>query len=139
MPGFNFRFTDISASIGIEQLKKLPERIKNLRHIYEVYERNLKDSPFQIIPVDLKSGEIPVYNEFLVKNRERWEEKLADSEIETRSFYPSINSAHYIGQAKEKFINSELFSKNGIYLPSGPDQKILSIKEVIRAINNIIL
>ena len=139
MPGFNFRFTDISASIGIEQVKKLPERIKNLRHIYEVYERNLKDSPFQIIPVDLKSGEIPVYNEYLVNNREIWIEKLSNNGIETRTYYPAINSASYLGQSKERYINSELYSRNGIYLPSGPDQSLSSIQETIKTINQIVL
>jgi len=139
MPGFNFRFSDIYASIGIEQLKRLPERLNHLRDIYEVYDKHLKDSAFRIIPVDIHSGEIPVYSEFLVENREIWTEKLADSGVETRPFYPAINSAHYLQQTKERYINSEFFSNNGIYLPSGPGQKISSIKESIKTIQNIIL
>ena len=139
MPGFNFRFSDIYASIGIEQLKRLPERLNHLRDIYEVYDKHLKDSAFRIIPVDIHSGEVPVYSEFLVENREIWTEKLADSGVETRPFYPAINSAHYLQQTKERYINSELFSNNGIYLPSGPGQKISSIKESIKTIQNIIL
>jgi dTDP-4-amino-4,6-dideoxygalactose transaminase len=139
MPGFNFRFSDIYASIGIEQLKRLPERLNHLRDIYEVYDKHLKDSAFRIIPVDIHSGEVPVYSEFLVENREIWTEKLADSGVETRPFYPAINSAHYLQQTKERYINSEFFSNNGIYLPSGPGQKISSIKESIKTIQNIIL
>jgi len=139
MPGFNFRFSDIYASIGIEQLKKLPERIKYLRNIYEVYDRNLKDSVFKIIPVDLNSGEIPVYIEYLVDNREVWIEKLFDNGIETRTFYPAINAASYLVKTKERYINSELYSKNGIYLPSGPDQSLSSIRKTIKTIKNIVL
>ena len=60
MPGFNFRFSDIYASIGIEQLKKLPEKIKNLTSIYDVYDKHLKGSEFRMIPVDIHSGEVPV-------------------------------------------------------------------------------
>jgi perosamine synthetase len=139
MPGFNFRFNDILASIGIEQLKRLPERLNHIRDIYEVYDKNLKDSKFKIIPVDTHSGEIPVYNEFLVEKREIWTEQLAISGIEVRSFYPAVNSAHYLQQTKERYINSELFSNNGLYLPSGPGQKISSIKESIKTIKNIVL
>jgi perosamine synthetase len=139
MPGFNFRYSDIYASIGIEQLKRLPERIKYLRHIYEVYDRNLKDSVFKIIPVDLNSGEIPVYIEYLVDNREVWIQKLFDNGIETRTFYPAINAASYLVQTNERYINSELYSKNGIYLPSGPDQDLSSIQETIKNIKNIVL
>ena len=139
MPGFNFRFSDIYASIGIEQLKKLPERIKSLRHRYEMYEKNLKDSAFEIIPVDLESGEVPVYNEYLVDNREIWVEKLSDNGIETRTFYPDINSASYLVMTKERYINSELYSKKGIYLPSGPDQSLSSIQETIKTIKKIVL
>ena len=139
MSGFNFRFNDILASIGIEQLKRLPTRVNHLRDLYITYEQGLRDSLFKIIPVDLDAGEVPVYNEFLVENREIWTEKLADSGVETRPFYPAINSAHYLQQTKERYINSEFFSNNGIYLPSGPGQKISSIKESIKTIQNIIL
>ena len=55
MPGFNFRFTDIQASIGIEQLKRLPDRISKLRELYSAYKKGLQNSVFQIIPDDSKS------------------------------------------------------------------------------------
>ena len=137
MPGHNFRFNDIAASIGIEQLKRLPERIMHLKNIYDVYEKNLKDSAFKIIPVDIESGEIPVYNEFLVEDRKFWVEKLEALGVETRAFYPNINAAPYLGQTKERFINSEVFAHSGLTLPSGPNQEISSIKETINRIQKI--
>ncbi len=137
MPGHNFRFNDLAASIGIEQLKRLPKRIKHLKNIYELYKEHLKGSEFKLIPVDITSGEVPVYNEFLISKRDIWVKKLADHDIETRSFYPSINSARYLEQTKERYINSEAFSKSGIYLPSGPDQPISAIKKTINTINKL--
>ena len=47
--GFNFRFNDILASIGIEQLKRLPTRVNHLRDLYIEYEQWLNNSPFKII------------------------------------------------------------------------------------------
>ena len=37
MPGFNFRFNDIQASIGIEQLKQLFDRVNSLRDLYTTF------------------------------------------------------------------------------------------------------
>jgi len=131
MPGFNFRFTDVLASIGLEQLKRLPERLNHLRTIYKIYEEGLVDSPFRMIPVDLDAGEVPVYNEFLVHNRQEWIDRLERCGIETRPFYPDVDTAHYFGQNKD-FPNSRPFGRDGIYLPSGPSQKLSDISRVVK-------
>jgi len=136
MLGFNFRFTDVLASIGIEQLKLLPERISHLREVYQCYSDGLRESPFALIPVDIDSGEVPVYNEFLVESRENWIVRLANIGIETRPFYPDVNKASYLGIAKDIFPNSRKFSKAGIYLPSGPAQSLRSIAQVINTIKD---
>jgi len=129
--GFNFRYTDIMASIGIEQLIKLPNRINHLKKIYETYEKGLKNSPFKIIDVSIKDGEVPVYNEFLVSNRKKWIELLDSKGIETRAFYPCINKANYLNTKKTLFKYSKIYENNGIYLPSGPGQSLESINFVI--------
>lgn len=58
--GYNFRMTEIEASIGIEQLKKLPglieKRIKNVKHI----EKGLVDISFLSMP-QVESGSKHVY------------------------------------------------------------------------------
>jgi len=137
MSGFNFRFNDILASIGIEQLKRLPTRVNHLRDLYITYEQGLKNPFFKIIPVDIDAGEVPVYSEFLVENREQWITQLSVSGIELRPFYPNINTASYLKQTKEVFLNSEPYGKNGTYLPNGPDQPLENIEKVIDSIQKI--
>lgn len=136
MAGFNFRFTDVLASIGIEQLKRLPKRVEHLREVFRVYESGLKDSPFKIIPVNINNGEVPVYNEFLVDNRQYWINKLEQSGIETRPFYPDIDKADYLEVNSSNYPNSRKYGLNGIYLPSGPSQPIDNILTVISEIRN---
>ncbi|MBF0409935.1 MAG: DegT/DnrJ/EryC1/StrS family aminotransferase [Candidatus Riflebacteria bacterium] len=136
MQGFNFRFTDVLASIGIEQLKRLAGRLDYLRELYHIYESGLKDSPFKIIPVDIETGEIPVYNEFLVDNRQWWINRLEESEIETRPFYPNVDQADYLEVPSHNFPNSAKYSLCGIYLPSGPSQSVSNIRSVIAEVNN---
>lgn len=129
--GFNFRFTDILASIGIHQIKRLPERIEKVKKIYKLYETAIQDMPLiKLIPVDLKKGEIPIYIEILCPNREKLIKFLADQNIETRPFYPDLNLAPYF-ENTGRFTKSEVFGIQGLFLPSGPEQSIENIEKVI--------
>jgi len=132
MPGFNFRFTDIQASIGLVQLQKLPQHIEHIKKIYKLYLDGLASNPeIKPIPVNLDVGEIPVYNEFLVDQRSKLIKYLETKGIEARPFYPDLDKAYYLDQGKLDFPNSHKFGKNGIYLPSGPDQPTKNIDRVI--------
>ena len=134
MPGFNFRFTDVLASIGIEQLKRLPDRIDHQKTIYSTYAEKLKGTPFQLIPVDLPAGEVPVYNEFLVEDRTKWIKRLEAEGIESRPFYPNLDKASYLGEQNLDFPNSRKYGLEGIYLPSGPEQSLQNIQYTIQCI-----
>jgi perosamine synthetase len=134
MPGFNFRFTDLLASIGIEQLKKLPSRLEYLKEIYFSYLEGLKNTELESIPVDIQSGEIPVYIEYLVSNRETFIDKLASEGIDSRPFYPDLDKATYFSQDGIDFQNSRKYGTNGIYLPCGPTQPKKNIQRVINTI-----
>jgi dTDP-4-amino-4,6-dideoxygalactose transaminase len=132
--GFNFRFTDILASIGIHQIKRLPERIKKVKKIYKHYETAIQDLPFiKLIPVDIKNGEIPIYIETLCPDRDRLIKFLAANSIETRPFYPDLNLAQYF-ENPGRFPNSEVFGNQGLFLPSGPAQHIENIDRVINTL-----
>jgi len=135
MPGFNFRFTDIQASIGLVQLERLLERIERLRQIYFQYVEGLSFLPqLQLIPVDLDSGEVPVYVEFLCDERESLIRHLDAQGIESRPFYPDLNYAPYFDQGRIEFPNSRKYGKKGIYFPSGPAQKTEDIESTIKNI-----
>jgi dTDP-4-amino-4,6-dideoxygalactose transaminase len=129
--GFNFRFNDILASIGIHQMNRLTDRIKRVKKIYKCYEDGIQNLDFiRLIPVDTQSGEIPIYIETLCSDRERLIEFLTSNNIETRSFYPDLNLAAYF-ENTGRFPNSEKFGTQGLTLPSGPEQSIENIKRVI--------
>jgi len=130
-PGFNFRFTDILAAIGIQQLKLLPRRIEKVKEIYQLYKEGLSDIPaVKLIPVDIEAGEIPVYVEVLCESRSRLIDFLDARGIQCRPYYPNLSSAAYLNQSGG-FPNSEPFNKYGVYLPSGPEQSIENIYLVI--------
>lgn len=135
-PGFNFRFTDVLAAIGIEQLKLLPGRIEKVKAIYQMYEEGILELPYiKLVPVNLDEGEVPIYVEALSEYQEELIRFLSRQNIQCRPSYPSLHHAHYFNDSHFKqFPHSEFFGKKGMYLPSGPEQDISSIKRVIQAI-----
>ncbi|MBP98414.1 pyridoxal phosphate-dependent aminotransferase [Candidatus Poribacteria bacterium] len=134
IPGFNFRLTDIQSSIGLEQLKQLPHRIEHLKELYSIYSEGLYDSPFELISVDLEQGEVPVYIEFMVENRQSWIKYLSSVGIESRPFCPDINTAKYLPIQKSIFAHSKKYGAKGIYLPGGPSQPLANARTCISTI-----
>ncbi len=50
--GYNYRMTDIQAAVGIEQLKKFPDMLKERRRIAALYCENLEDMPWLELPFE---------------------------------------------------------------------------------------
>ncbi|MAF20112.1 MAG: pyridoxal phosphate-dependent aminotransferase [Parcubacteria group bacterium] len=129
--GFNFRYTDIQASIGIEQLKRVPNRISHIKAVYEKYKAGISGILFlKLIPVDVTQGEIPLYVEVLCKRRKALIDFLSSHGVQTRPFYPDLNLAGYL-ESTEDFPNSKVFGEEGLFLPCGPNQPLRNIERVI--------
>jgi perosamine synthetase len=132
--GFNFRFTDILASVGLAQIERLRERIEKVKAIYARYAAVMPELSFlKFLPVNLEAGEIPIYIEVLCPERDRLVEFLAQRGIQTRPFYPNLNVAPYFENAGN-FPRSEVYGKQGLFLPSGPTQSPENIEKVLDAL-----
>lgn len=133
-PGFNFRFNDILASIGIVQLSRLSERIKKVKGIYDRYMKSLQGMDFlKLILVNTTSGEIPIYVEALCPVRNRLLRFLSKNKIQARPFYPDLNKAKYLGD-RCSYPNSAVFGEQGLFLPCGPAQSLKNIDSVLKAL-----
>ena len=135
-PGLNYKFTDIQACILLSELKRLKTYLKNLVSLYNLYFKELNQRKnFYVIPVDVKSGEIPQYVEVIAKKREKLIKFLKRFKIFTRSFYPNMSNAKYLKAGNKNFCLNKNYSLYGLYLPSGPNQNIRDIRKVIKKIN----
>jgi len=133
--GFNFRFNDILASIGIEQLLKLDQHIEKVKQIYKMYRDGLQQSDsMQLINAEIEKGQVPTYVEVLVRERDELVKFLNGNGIQSRPFYPNLDTAPYL-KSDNSFPNSQKFSLNGLFLPSGPGQSLENINKVIDSIN----
>jgi len=119
--GFNFKFTDLQAVIGIEQLKKIDYRVKRKKEMFKVYREFLEDvEEIEFIDTDLKDV-TPWYMDIIVKDkRDGLAAYLKDRGIMTRPFYPAIHTQPPYSHVKGEFPNSEWAARNGLWLPSTP-------------------
>jgi len=115
--GFNFKFTDIQAVIGIEQMKKLKYRIARKKEIYKLYQEGLKNiKQVHLFNQDLINT-TPWFIDILCENRDALANYLNENGIGTRLMYPPINKQqayNIIGY----FPVSEKVGKMGLWLPS---------------------
>lgn len=134
--GLNLKFTDIQAVIGIEQMKKLPERISRMREIFDIYYRELHTICNMIKPANEEW--IPWFIDIYVEDRDDLSAFLSKHNIQTRVTYPEINKTpmYKIPDIEtEEFPNSKYISNHGLFLPSHTlltDHQIKYICEIIK-------
>jgi perosamine synthetase len=113
--GINFKYTDIQAVIGIEQMKKVPERIIRLREIFDLYYDQIGTLCNMIRPQS--DSWIPWFVDIFVKNREELIEFLKKHNIQTRPTYPEINKTPMY-YSNDTLPISNYISTNGLFLPT---------------------
>jgi perosamine synthetase len=117
MIGFNFKFTDVQAVIGIVQMSKLDWRINRMREIYTRYMENLlKIKEVQFFDQDLQKT-TPWFIDVMVDNRGELMNSLKQSKIGSRVMYPPINKQQAYNY-KGNHIVSNLIGEKGLWLPS---------------------
>ena len=105
-------------------------------NLYKFYKRNIIKNKFlYVLSVDVKKGEVPQYVEIICKKRKNFMKFMKKNNIQCREFYPSVSFSQFVNKSKNKKSNDNIYSKHGVFLPSGPHQKIKDIKKVIKYIN----
>jgi perosamine synthetase len=127
--GLNAKFTDIQAVIGIEQVKKLPDRVKRMREIYELYYSYL--SEYMIPP--MFDGWIPWFVDIFVKSRDELMMFLKTHNIQTRATYPEINKTPmYMNEIV--LHESAYVSSHGLFLPTHMELKDEDIHHICKLV-----
>ena len=129
--GINLKFTDLQAVIGIEQMKKLDNRVGRMREIYDLYYTELKDVVEMIKP--LNEEWIPWFVDIFTDKRDELVEFLKKHKISTRPVYGEINKTKMYYN-EDIFENSHYVSHNGLFLPSYVTIKDEDIKYICRLI-----
>jgi perosamine synthetase len=144
--GWNYRLTNLQASLGLSQLKDLKKNIKRKKEIGKLYYENLKNiKGIYIQPPKYKSYENIYWVFGVVLNKKFSRVKilknLMNKRVQTRPFFypmhkqPILKKFNY---TKQMFPNSNNLSSKGFYLPSGLGLTNKDIIKICKIFINVI-
>ena len=122
--GFNFRMTDIQASIGIEQLKKLPTFNKKRVQNAAMYSTLLKNVSGVFVP-EVFGDKKHVYHQYsiLFKNkkvRDSMRNFLSEHGVQSETYYPLPINEQVIYKGSGSFLIAHSISQRILSLPVHP-------------------
>ena len=132
--GWNFKFTDLQAVLGIEQMKKLPGRAKRKKAMLALYHKLLKDVK-EIKFIETSSGTSPWFIDVLVPDPKALQSYLKERGIGSRLFYPAIHTQPIYETVKGKFPVATSIGNHGLWLPSSSFLKDSDIKFICKEIS----
>ncbi len=116
--GWNFKFTDLQAVFGIEQIKKISDRIERRKKIYRLYQQELGGmEQIRFIKNDFNET-TPWFVEILVKEPSKLQNYLKEHGISSRPFYPAIHTQKIYSYVQGDFAKASYFGTHGLWLPS---------------------
>ena len=148
--GWNYRFSNIQAALGLSQLGRIKKIVKKKEWIGKRYYLNLKKNHnLQILKPYCSFAKniywivgIVIINKKLKLNAKNLAKKLFKFGIQTRPFFWPMNKQKIFKKMgffkKQKYPNSEYLSKYGLYLPASLSITGSEINFVCKTINNII-
>jgi CDP-6-deoxy-D-xylo-4-hexulose-3-dehydrase len=139
-PGFNLRATDLQAFIGIEQLKKLPEIVKNRNINYLKYQEGIINQEWKITaPLNsfISNFAYPV----VTKNIDMLIKKLNENNIDCRPLICGSINEHpfwYERYGKNEFPIAKKIHEYGLYIPNNHQMTDKEINKIIKIINKYV-
>ena len=147
--GWNYRMTNIQASLGISQLKRINQIVKTKHKIGLEYYKRLKSNSNLYIPGIRKKYAKNIYwvvaililNKELKIDAKNMMKKLKAEGIATRPFFWPMHMQKILKKynisKNTSFPNSNYICKYGLYLPSGLNLKTSEINFICSKINKI--
>ena len=119
--GYNFKFTEFQAAVGIAQMKKLEKRIIKKRKMFKKYYDLLSEiNQINFVYTNLEKT-TPWMVEILLQSktvRNKLIKHLEKRNIGTRIFYPPIHRLNPYKQSDLKFKITSDIADRGLWLPS---------------------
>ena len=115
--GYNFKFTDMQAVIGVEQMKKLADRVSRKKEMFKRYQDGLSGvDSVSFIATDLENT-APWFMDVYVSRRDELIAHLKEKGFGSRPIYPPIHSQEAY-KVEGSFPVTEDFASRGLWLPS---------------------
>ena len=137
--GYNFRMTDIHASIGLAQLTKLPANNERRRQIAARYDAELRG----VTVPTVRDGVTHVYHQYTIRvpERDTFAARLADRGVGSGIYYPIAVHQQKpfvaMGLGDEQFPVSERLCADVLSIPVHPSLTDEEVTAVIAAVNAV--
>ncbi|AJM91288.1 DegT/DnrJ/EryC1/StrS family aminotransferase [Nitrosopumilus piranensis] len=136
--GYNFKFTEFQAAMGVAQMNKLSSNIKKKKELYKFYKKHLSHIPeIEFVETNLKEQTI-WFVDILLKTEKlklKLMKFLEQKNIQTRPFFPPLHTLPPYKMKDDLFKVSSSISKRGLFLPSSTTLTKSQLRYVCRKIN----
>ena len=137
--GYNFKFTNLQAALGLSQLDSISHRIKILKNNYLLYKKNIKqNNNFRLFNFDLEKGEVPLWVDAFCTKRNKLFKFLESKHVHCRYFWQPINTCSPYKKSFKGLQNSKDLQKKLMWLPSSLKMKKHELMKVCKLINKFI-
>lgn len=134
--GLNFKITDLQASIGNSQFKKLGKHIELKRKILNHYRSNVSE---ELKIIEFSKDEVPWFIDIYFKSKSKRTkaiENLKNNEIETRLSYPPLSKQKFLKKyARDDLNYSESVYEKILWMPSSINLTKSNISKICSIIN----
>jgi perosamine synthetase len=132
--GYNLKFTNLQAAVGLGQLELLNERIEHLTSTYKIYKNLLQEVPHvTLFDFDIENGEVPLWTDGIFNQRNDLQTVFKKAGIDARNYWHPLNTQPPYFTEK-KFPISSMISPHSLWLPSN---FTLTTKEIKYIVENI--
>ena len=134
--GYNFKFTDLQAALGLSQMKNLNWRIKKLKAIHKFYLKHINQNKnFRIIKFNIKEGELPLWTDVWCNKRNKLYNYLKSKNIICRYYWKPLNMSGPYKTSFKNLNNSKKLIGKLMWLPSSLDMTYKQQKKICNLIN----
>ena len=134
--GFNFKFTNLQAAVGLAQLKDAERRLSRMRSIHRGYTEGLRGvKGISVLPFRIEQGEVPQWTDVLVDECSELYDHLAAKQIFGRKYWHPLHTQKPYRMADHRFPISSKLAGRAMWLPSAftlTDADVMTVCNEIR-------
>jgi perosamine synthetase len=133
--GYNFKFSDLHAAVGLAQLDAFDRRIEKAVQRGRWYRDALEGLPGLEFPID-EPGEVLQWTDVLLDRRDHVRNTLLARQIDSRPYWLPIHRQNPYKQDDAGFSNTVELSKRALWLPSTfsiTEDEVARVADGIRA------
>lgn len=147
MAGHNYRMSNILASLGYHQLKRLEEMNRKRQIIAEHYTMGIEQMNLPVRPPKAQKGATHVYQMYTVladsMYRDIWVHELRNRGIGASvHFDPPVHLQPFYTEyypTQEALVNTELLARTIITLPMYPQLSIEKVNQILQVMKSVII